>query len=282
MINFSCLSPCKLNLFLYITGRRSDGYHNLQTLFCLLDYGDTMHFSVDESKEVKLVTAFDFPMEENLIYKAALMLKEYSRTDKGCRISVDKILPQGGGLGGGSSNAATTLLVLNRLWETGLSEDELALLGRKLGADVPVFIRGKSAFAEGIGDKLTPLELPKRYYLVYTPDCHVSTKTVFSDPDLKRDTQPLSLNELLNQPFNNDFTPTVRKNYCDVGHALDRLVKYGPAFMSGSGSSCFVSFNDKADAVRAWQDFNPQRGRSFVAASVNLSPVLTALNDFLN
>ena len=282
MFSFSCISPCKLNLFLYITGRRPDGYHDLQTLFCLLDYGDTMHFSVNDDKEIKLLTDFGFPKEENLIYKAAKMLKENSKTDKGCCISIDKILPQGGGLGGGSSNAATTLLVLNKLWGTNLSEDELASLGRQLGADVPVFVRGKSAFAEGVGEKLSPLELPKRYYLVYTPNCHVSTKAVFSDPNLKRDSKKRSLNELLNQPFNNDFTLTVRKNYSEVGHALDRLVKYGPAFMSGSGSSCFVSFTEKADAVKALEDFDPQDGKSFIAASVNLSPVLTALNEFLN
>ena len=282
MISFSCLSPCKLNLFLYITGRRPDGYHDLQTLFCLLDYGDTMHFNVDGDNKIKLLTDFGFPQEDNLIYKAAKMLKEYSKTNKGCSILIDKILPQGGGLGGGSSNAATTLLVLNKLWGTNLSEDELASLGKQLGADVPVFIRGKSAFAEGVGEKLSPLELPKRYYLVYTPDCHVSTKAVFGDPNLKRDSKKRSLNELLSQPFNNDFTPTVRKNYYEVGHALDRLVKYGPAFMSGSGSSCFVSFNEKADAVKALEDFDPQNGKSFIASSVNLSPVLTALNEFLN
>ena len=282
MTVFSCISPCKLNLFLYITGRRPDGYHDLQTLFCILNYGDTMHFDITADDKLRLLTDFGFPQEDNLIYKAALLLKDYCHSNKGCDISIDKILPQGGGLGGGSSNAATTLLVLNKLWDLNLPEDELATLGRKLGADVPVFVRGKSAFAEGIGEILTPMTLPKRWYLVYTPKCHVATKVVFADPNLKRDSPKRTLEELLSLPFDNDFTKTVRKNYSEVGHSLDRLVKYGPAFMSGSGSSCFVPFTDESSAKLAQQDFDPEGKRSFIASSTNLSPVLSALNELIH
>ena len=174
-MKFSTVSPCKLNLFLYITGKRPDGYHNLQTLFVILDHGDIMHFETTDDDRVELLTDFGFPVEKNLIYKAAMLLKEQTLCKKGVKISIDKVLPQGGGLGGGSGNAATTLMVLNRLWDLKLKEDSLLKMGTSLGADVPIFIKGKTCFAEGIGEILEEKSYPEKYYLVATPECKVPT-----------------------------------------------------------------------------------------------------------
>ena len=171
MTSLTVLSPCKLNLFLYITGRRPDGYHNLQTLFSLLNYGDEMTFTPHDDGRIVIDGPFDFPVEKNLIYKAALLLKERLPQDRaatsGCSVRVLKRIPEGGGLGGGSSNAATTLLILNKLWKVGLQEEELESLGLTLGADVPVFVRGTAAFASGVGEKLTSLTLPPTHAVVH-------------------------------------------------------------------------------------------------------------------
>ena len=180
-MKFEVTSPCKLNLFLYITGKRSDGYHNLETLFVLLDHGDQMTFETSDTKdEVNLLTDFGFPVEKNLIYKAAMLLKKETNCKKGVNISIDKVLPQGGGLGGGSGNAATTLSVLNKLWNLNLPEDKLIKLGTFLGADVPIFIKGTTCFAKGIGEILEPVDIENKYYLVATPDCSVPTKVLFA------------------------------------------------------------------------------------------------------
>ena len=182
-------APAKLNLFLHINGRRADGYHELQTLFVILDVGDELRIRVDESDAITLEPEVPgVPLEQNLIYRAAQLLKAHSERPLGAHIQLTKRLPMGGGLGGGSSDAATTLVALNHLWQLGLSEDELALMGRTLGADVPVFVRGRSAFAEGVGERLQPVEIPTKWYLVVHPQVHVSTAQIFQDPDLPRDT----------------------------------------------------------------------------------------------
>ena len=266
-MKFSTVSPCKLNLFLYITGKRPDGYHNLQTLFVILDHGDIMHFETTDDDRVELLTDFGFPVEKNLIYKAAMLLKEQTLCKKGVKISIDKVLPQGGGLGGGSGNAATTLMVLNRLWDLKLKEDSLLKMGTSLGADVPIFIKGKTCFAEGIGEILEEKSYPEKYYLV-----------AFGSEALKKDSKVRSYEELINSPFENCFTPVVVKEYPEVQTLLDKLSEFGPSFMSGSGSSCFVAFDSLDTALKAKNRIDELKIRSFVARSVELSNVIADLN----
>ena len=270
-MKFSTVSPCKLNLFLYITGKRPDGYHNLQTLFVILDHGDIMHFETTDDDRVELLTDFGFPVEKNLIYKAAMLLKEQTLCKKGVKISIDKVLPQGGGLGGGSGNAATTLMVLNRLWDLNLKEDSLLKMGTSLGADVPIFIKGKTCFAEGIGEILEEKSYPEKYYLVATPECKVPTA-------LKKDSKVRTFEELVNAPFENSFTPVVVKEYPEVQTLLDTLSEFGPSFMSGSGSSCFVAFDSIEAAKKAQAKIEKLKISSFVARSVKVSNVIEDLN----
>ena len=197
MLSVVLPSPAKLNLFLHITGRRADGYHSLQTIFQLLDYGDSLTFTLNQSGDISLSPAMDtVAAEDNLIVRAARLLQSAAGCTQGCDIVIDKQIPMGAGLGGGSSNAATALVGLNQLWQSGLSSDELADLGTQLGADVPVFVRGNTAFAEGIGELLTAVELPEQWYLVITPDVQVSTAEIFSNPQLTRDTSPIKIRAL--------------------------------------------------------------------------------------
>ncbi|MBO6257935.1 MAG: 4-(cytidine 5'-diphospho)-2-C-methyl-D-erythritol kinase [Succinivibrio sp.] len=278
-MNFQCISPCKLNLFLYITGKRPDGYHNLQTLFVILNYGDSMTFETVSDDVITLSDVFDFPVKDNLIYKAAALLKNYCAIRSGVRIDIKKVLPQGGGLGGGSGNAATTLLVLNRLWHCNLDEATLIKLGTSLGADVPVFIKGVTAFGEGIGEILTEVSYENKWYLVCTPEgCHVPTPKLFSHKDLKKDSPVYSFDQLMNRPFENCFTKVVTGEYPKVRELLCYLSQFGPAFMSGSGSSCFVPFADEDQARRAYYAVTKSKIPAFVAKAVDRSPVLVALD----
>ena len=277
-MKFSTVSPCKLNLFLYITGKRPDGYHNLQTLFVILDHGDVMHFETTDDDRVELLTDFGFPVEKNLIYKAAMLLKEQTLCKMGVKISIDKVLPQGGGLGGGSGNAATTLMVLNRLWDLKLKEDSLLKMGTSLGADVPIFIKGKTCFAEGIGEILEEKSYPEKYYLVATPECKVPTAKLFGSEALKKDSKVRTFEELVNAPFENSFTPVVVKEYPEVQTLLDTLSEFGPSFMSGSGSSCFVAFDSIEAAKKAQAKIEKLKISSFVARSVKVSNVIEDLN----
>ncbi len=280
---FSCTSPCKINLFLYITGKRPDGFHNLQTLFALLKYGDTMVFEETSSSTCTIAGSFSCPVEKNIIFKAFELLKKQAPghfKNKGIHIKVDKKIPEGSGLGGGSSNAATTLLVLNRLFKLNFSNDKLADLAVQLGADVPVFVKGKSAFAQGRGEDLTDVVLEPKGVLVVTPKVCVNTKAAFADPDLKRDSPKRCLEDLLKMPFLNDFTPTVRKSHPLVGLTLDGLLKYGSAQMSGSGSSCFVLFNDEAQAKKACAELILEDYQAvFATAIASRSPVFDALDE---
>lgn len=277
-MKFEVTSPCKLNLFLYITGKRSDGYHNLETLFVLLDHGDQMTFETSDTKdEVNLLTDFGFPVEKNLIYKAAMLLKKETNCKKGVNISIDKVLPQGGGLGGGSGNAATTLSVLNKLWNLNLPEDKLIKLGTSLGADVPIFIKGTTCFAKGIGEILEPVDIENKYYLVATPDCSVPTKVLFASDKLKKDSPSRSFDELMQTKFDNCFTPVVVNEYPKVKELLDTLSEFGTASMSGSGSSCFVAFDTYDHAKCAQMKIDKLNIKSFIAKSVSKSPVLTKI-----
>ena len=270
-------APAKLNLFLHVNGRRSDGYHELQTLFIFLDKADRLSFEVDHSDSISITPEISgVPLEQNLIYRAAMLLKAKASHPVGARIQLDKLLPMGGGLGGGSSDAATTLVALNQLWQIGLDEEELATLGRALGADVPVFVRGYAAFAEGVGEKLSQVNLPETWYLVAVPPVHVSTALIFQDPDLARNTPKQSWSELRHGSWKNDCEPLVKKQYPEVAKALSWLLEYAPSRMTGTGACVFAEFSDETTALNALAKM-PEWLQGFVAKGLNLSPLQTVL-----
>ena len=270
----SWLAPAKLNLFLHITGRRSDGYHELQTVFQLLDYGDSLNFhptqdgvlalQLNESSSCKTV-----PLDDNLILRAAKQLRNRLDNQKlGAQISLTKQLPMGAGLGGGSSDAATTLLALNQLWKADLPFDQLMEIGVNLGADVPVFLGRQSAWAEGIGEQLDPVELPVNWYLVLTPEVEVATEKVFAQPDLTRNSPAIKIADFLAGRARNDCESTTCKLYPEVDRALNWLSQFAAARMTGTGSSIFASFPDSASAEAVLQQL-PQKMTGFVAKGVN-------------
>ncbi len=253
MTALSLPAPAKLNLFLHVTGRRDDGYHQLQTLFQLLDHGDLLHFAPRRRSGVSLRIADTpqgrkLPRSDNLILRAAAALARESGCKAGADIELEKRLPVGGGLGGGSSNAAATLLALNRLWKLGLSINELCRIGLRLGADLPVFLRGHSAWGEGIGEILTPVELPERWYLVVTPACEVSTAAVFRDENLTRNSANIRIADFLAGSCRNDCEPVTRRLYPAVDETLTWLGRFGAARMSGTGASVFVEIAGEAAA----------------------------------
>jgi 4-diphosphocytidyl-2-C-methyl-D-erythritol kinase len=266
----SLLSPAKLNLFLHITGRRSDGYHQLQTVFQLLDWGDDLLFTPDHSGRITLATnASGIPVEQNLIMRAARLLQ---RDSLGVRIEQQKRIPTGAGLGGGSSNAATTLLALNHLWELRLTRAELQLIAAKLGADVPVFVGAHSAWAEGIGEILTPVELPQRWYLIVVPDCHVSTAEIFSHRQLTRNSIPIKMATFFGGDSRNDCQELVRALYPQVDKALKVLDNFGEARLTGTGACVFVSFAT-ADEAAAARVRLPSEWTTIIARGINESPL---------
>ena len=249
------LAPAKLNLFLHITGRREDGYHELQTLFQLLDFGDRMAFDVSNDGILSLHLSFsenvenDTPLDNNLVTRAAALLRlEAGNPQLGASITLNKRLPSGAGLGGGSSNAATCLGALNCLWGLNLSTEKLCEIGVKLGADVPVFICGKSAWAEGIGERLSPLELGDSWYLVVSPKCSVSTAEVFCHEHLTRNSQAIKMADFLAGSARNDCESVTRKLHPEVDQAFEILAQYADFRMSGTGSSLFSSFESEAGA----------------------------------
>jgi 4-diphosphocytidyl-2-C-methyl-D-erythritol kinase len=264
-------APAKLNLMLHIVGRRADGYHELQTLFQFLDYGDELGFAVREDGEIRLHTEIPgVPHDSNLIVKAARSLQQQSGCPLGADIWLDKRLPMGGGIGGGSSDAATTLLGLNHLWRLGWDEDRLAELGLALGADVPVFVRGRAAFAEGVGERLQPVELSEPWFLVVAPQVFVSTAEIFSAPELTRNTPPIKVRSLLAGGGHNDCQPVVEKRYPEVRNALNLLNKFVPAKMTGTGACVFGSFPNQGDADKVARQL-PVTLPSFVAQGRNIS-----------
>lgn len=273
-------APAKINLFLRITGRRPDGYHELQTLFQLLDYSDTLTFSLPDPDDGVITVEPELPntaREENLIYRAALTLQNATGCRQGAHLSLDKQIPMGGGLGGGSSDAATTLVGLNRLWKLGLSTDELATLGLRLGADVPVFVRGRSAWAEGVGERLTSLDIPTAWYLILVPECQVPTAAVFAHPQLTRHGHPLTIRAFLDQGAENACQAVVEKLYPEVKAARQwledaALNASGKAQMTGTGSCVFTRFDSPAQALSVLARKPPQWG-GFVARGINQSPL---------
>ncbi|WP_460857570.1 4-(cytidine 5'-diphospho)-2-C-methyl-D-erythritol kinase [Rheinheimera gaetbuli] len=279
MTTLTLPAVAKLNLFLHITGRRDDGYHNLETLFQLLDAGDELRFSLRQDGAIELdCNNSALINEQNLVLRAARLLQQYSGCSLGCDIYLDKRLPMGGGLGGGSSDAATTLLGLNKLWQLNLPLDVLAELGLKLGADVPLFVRGFTAFAQGIGEKLQPVKLDEKVYLVVTPNCHISTAEVFQHPDLIRNSMPIPADALLITTWRNDCQPLVERLYPIVAITLQWLVEYAPCQMTGTGASVFAAFPDQTSAQHALAKL-PANCRGFIARGVNQSPVWAALAD---
>ncbi|AIU88580.1 4-(cytidine 5'-diphospho)-2-C-methyl-D-erythritol kinase [Pectobacterium odoriferum] len=277
-------APAKLNLFLYITGQREDGYHLLQTLFQFLDYGDTLTIRARDDDQINLLTSVDgVENEQNLIVRAARLLQQHCERHTihparfGADISIDKCLPMGGGLGGGSSNAATVLVALNHLWQSGLSVDTLAELGLQLGADVPVFVRGHAAFAEGIGEQLTPANPPEKWYLVAHPGVSIPTPLIFSDPELTRNSPIRDLETLLNQTFVNDCEAIARKRFREVEQLLSWLLEYAPARLTGTGACVFAEF-DTEFAARQVLGQAPEWLNGFVARGVNISPLQRTLS----
>ncbi len=282
-------APAKLNLMLHITGRREDGYHELQTVFQFIDFSDELEFQLRSDNEInRHCDDFAVPENEDIIVRAARLLREkYQQntyqhkavTEKklGIDITLKKNIPMGAGLGGGSSDAATTLVALNALWKMDFSVDELADMGLNLGADVPVFVRGFAAFAEGIGEKLSPVELDENWYTVLIPAVHVSTKEIFSHPQLTRDCSAIKLCDLSRREWRNVCTPVVANSYSEVAQAIDIINKYSKARMSGTGASVFSSFDTKVQAEDVLQKIkqNPisKSWFSFVAKGLNQSPL---------
>lgn len=268
-------SPAKLNLFLHVNGRYPNGYHQLQSLFQILDYGDELAFDINSSDKITLEDPIiGVADEDNLIIKAALLLKQCLPDNQskslGCNIHLRKRLPMGGGIGGGSSNAATTLFVLNKLWDCQLSTERLAELGLILGADVPIFIHGKTAFAEGVGEKLQPVSLPEKTYLVVFPNSHVSTAEIFSSPNLPRNTAKIDFNDYSFANTHNDCQELVCDRYPNVAKALHWLLEYAPSRMTGTGACVFAIFEQQKEALNI-QALLPIGSTSFVANGVNTS-----------
>ena len=267
-------APAKINLFLHVTGRRADGYHELQTVFQFLDHGDTLFFRPRGDGVCQRENAIEgIGQDEDLAVRAARLLSQASGANLGADIRIDKRLPIGGGLGGGSSNAATTLVALNRLWNLGFTRDELATLGLRLGADVPVFVHGHASFAEGIGERLTTLELPEPWYLVVTPPIAVSTREIFDAPELRRDTPKITPRQYrAGSVTRNDCEPVTRLRYPLVDEALQRLGRFAGARMSGTGSSVFAAFASRPEALMARSAMPPDWG-CFIARGLNESPL---------
>ena len=271
------LAPAKLNLFLHIIGRRDDGYHLLQTVFQFLDYADEIELSLRDDGNIKRLSGLaSVSDEDDLVVRAARLLKQYTKTTYGADISVNKKLPIGGGLGGGSSDAATVLLGLNQLWVCDLSIDKLAELGLKLGADVPVFVRGYAAWAEGIGEQLEAITLPEPWFVVVHPNVFVSTAEIFADKALTRDCEPFKIARFLEGQGSNVFEPVVRNKHPEVAKALDWLSSYSPARLTGSGSCIFAKFSNKNVAQGVLNEL-PSRWHGFVAKGLNKSPLHTNL-----
>lgn len=281
MLSITLPAPAKINLFLHITGQRKNGYHDLQTVFHFLDLHDNLHFQRRDDTDINLLTEFTaVEPQHNLIIKAAQALQKKTDCKLGVDIQIDKKLPMGAGIGGGSSNAATTLIALNRLWDTQLSMQSLKELGLSLGADVPIFIHGQTAWAEGIGENLCDLQLDEKYYLLLIPDCHVSTAAIFSHSKLTRDSKVLKMAAFLEsgnaELFHNDCENLVRSLYPEVDEAITVLGQYGNSRMTGTGACVFAAFDTKREALTVL-DKIPSHITALVTKGKNRSPLLETL-----
>lgn len=266
-------APAKLNLFLHIIGRRSDGYHNLQTVFQFLQLADELGFRVIQDGEITLQCDYEvIDPETDLVFRAASLLKKTAGIKQGAAISVIKRIPIGGGLGGGSSDAATTLVALNHLWGAGLSSDSLAKIGLQLGADVPVFIFGLAAWAEGVGEKLVPVKLVEDWFLVIYPGGHVSTSAVFNMPDLTRNSSPITIRDFLGGAGHNDCEKVVFRQYPHIAAAAEWLDQWTEARLTGTGSCLFGRFGTEQAAIDILARL-PAEWRGFVSRGCNISPL---------
>lgn len=266
-------APAKLNLFLHVVGRRPDGYHLLQSVFRLIDRADTVHLELrDDGRVMRAGTLPGVTEEQDLTVRAARLLQAHAAAGAGVRIRLDKVLPMGGGLGGGSSDAATVLLALNRLWQVNLPRDALQALALELGADVPVFVFGQTAFAEGVGEILRPIEVPPAWYVVLTPPVQVPTAAIFAVPELTRDTPALKIAPFSAGAGRNDLQPVVVRRYPEVARHLEWLGRFGEARMTGSGACVFASFETE-DAARNVLRQLPGTMRGFVAQGLDRHPL---------
>lgn len=265
-------SPAKLNLFLHITGRRDNGYHELQTIFQLIDLYDWLEFEINDTQSIHIQGLNSVDLEQNLIYKATQILMPYAKQTTGLNIAIEKHIPMGAGLGGGSSNAATTLIVVNQLWQCSLDTQKLAELGLQLGADVPIFVHGRNAWAEGIGEQLTFIDLAPKQYIVLKPDCFISTQLLFSQKILTRNTKPTKFCGYQIKPsdFGNNFEPVARSLYCEVDEAMRYLDQFGQAKLTGTGACVFteVTAEMNVDDILAHSPCT-----AYVVNSLNESPL---------
>ena len=275
----TCPAPAKLNLFLHVVGRRADGYHLLQTLFRFIDLNDTLRFTLRTDSQTHRINSLDgVPPEQDLCLRAARLLQLETGCKRGVDIELEKRIPMGGGLGGGSSDAATTLLALNRLWELNLSRERLMQLGLKLGADVPVFVFGENAFAEGVGERLQAYALPNAWYVVLTPPVHVPTARIFTHPELTRNTISITIRALPNGCdfktglFGNDLQQIACNLYPEIGQHLAWLAQFAPALMTGSGACVFAEFATEAEAEAVIKQL-PENMRGFVARGLQQHPL---------
>ncbi|MFT5163566.1 MAG: 4-diphosphocytidyl-2-C-methyl-D-erythritol kinase [Alteromonadaceae bacterium] len=277
-------APAKINLFLHINGQRSNGYHELQTIFQFLDYSDTLMFTKTDDNQITLSCDLsELQSDDNLIIRAARLLQANYAKDKGIHIHLDKVLPMGGGVGGGSSDAATTMLALNKLWELNLSPALLAQLGLELGADIPVFINGHSVFAQGVGELFTPYQPAECWYLVAKPNCHVATDKIFKHPDLPRDTPTINPQDYQFDNSMNDCQSLVKKLYPEVAKTLERLIEYAPTRMTGTGACIFSTFTNRQQAEKTAEKakaYLPKNVSIFIAKGLNVSPTHTALSKY--
>ncbi|MCP4996272.1 MAG: 4-(cytidine 5'-diphospho)-2-C-methyl-D-erythritol kinase [Gammaproteobacteria bacterium] len=276
-IDLSWPAPAKLNLMLRITGQRADGYHLLQTVFQFIDLCDRLHFKLrDDGLVLRGNDLPGVPASEDLVVRAAKALQHRFDVKLGIAIEIEKSLPMGGGLGGGSSDAATTLVALNRIWGVNATLDELAEIGLTLGADVPVFIRGEAAWAEGVGEKLLPVTLPEPWYLLVNPACHVSTADVFADPDLTRDSQPITIRDFLAGRGGNDCLSVVARRYRLVAETMALMAPFSSPQLTGTGACLFASFDSEQQALKARAQL-PETLSAYVVRGLNRSPLLDRL-----
>lgn len=265
-------SPAKLNLFLHITGRRDNGYHELQTIFQLIDLYDWMTFEPHMEENIQIEGLAEVQLEQNLIYRAAQLLRSHAKKACGLNIRIEKNIPMGAGLGGGSSNAATTLIVLNQLWQCGLNEQQLADYGVQLGADVPIFVFGRNAWAEGIGEHLSFIDLAQKKFIILKPDCFISTQQLFSQKTLTRDSKITKFCAYQIEPsnFGNNFEPLARQLYPEVEEAMQYLDQFGRAKLTGTGACVFIEVTSEMDTAQILQN---SPCKSYLVNSLAESPL---------
>lgn len=277
-----CPAPAKLNLFLQITGQRADGYHELQSVFQFIDLQDEITFTQrDDTRIIRTSDNPDIPVEHDLVLRAARLLAEHHDIPHGVDIGIHKRIPMGAGLGGGSSDAATVLHALNRIWDLQIDTPQLATLGLSLGADVPIFVHGHAAWAEGVGEILTPMSPPESWYLLVVPPVHVSTAAVFRHPALTRNSAPIRISDFLEGAAYNTLEPVVREVYPDIDACLNWLQQYGRPMLTGTGAGSFITVDTETKAQELASNV-PEPWQAFAVKGMNRSPLLESIEKFDN